>query len=121
MGKDHQIFLYAPEGPDVEGANLVECLTDGERIQIFGQDNESRLMAWPDDQQSKLFNERVVGALRKWSGKQETILLTGGRGQMSIRNALPQALFCEPFVGYEGILTLCAFESMPDALHLWQI
>lgn len=118
MGKEHQIFLYAPEGPDVEGASLVECLTDKERIQIFGQDDEHRLPAWPNDAQTGLFNERVAAALKQWqwsngSGwSNELILLSGGLTHRSIRTALPQALFCEPFVGYEGIMThLCAFES----------
>jgi glycosyltransferase involved in cell wall biosynthesis len=118
MGKDHQIFLYAPEGPDVEGAYLVECLTNGERVQIFGPDNEGRLKAWPTDKQTQLFNDRVVEALKQWASRSgfgwthEMILLSGGRSHTPIRNALPQALFCEPFVGYEGILTpFCAFES----------
>ena len=112
MGKYHQIFLYAPAGPDVEGAKLVECLTNDERTETFGKDDEHRLPAWPSDAQAKLFNERVIAALGHFWQPQDLILLSGGRTHQPIKAALPQALCCEPFVGYEGLLTtFCAFES----------
>jgi glycosyltransferase involved in cell wall biosynthesis len=112
MMQGGSIFLYAPEGKEVEGATLIPCLRTADRIKIFGSDDPARLHTWPTDQQSETFNTGVIAHLAKHYERGDLVLLAGGRTHMPIANALRQALYCEPFVGYEGILTqFCAFES----------
>ena len=114
MMKGWEIFLYAPEGKEekVEGATLISCLSNSDRINTFGADVPGRLPAWPTDKQSEQFNTAVISPLSNLYERGDLVLLAGGRTHKPITDALPTALFCEPFVGYEGILTgLCAFES----------
>lgn len=112
MGARHEIFLYAPEGPEVKGATLIPCLPEAQRITTFGTDDPHRLPDWPTDAQSLLFNRNVADALRSLWRPQELVLLTGGRTHLPITEAFPGPLYCEPGVGYEGVFTdKCAFES----------
>lgn len=114
MMRGWEILLYAPEGKadKVEGAKLISCLSNADRIKTFGEDDSARLHSWPTDEQSKQFNTAAISALSKLYERGDLVLLSGGRTHKPIADALPIALFCEPFVGYEGILTnYCAFES----------
>ncbi len=114
LGSDYEIFLYAPEGPYVPGARRVECLSISARREIFGPDDPSRLPAWPTDEQSALFNNRVIDGLRRHAGPRDLVLLSGGLTHKPIVDALPHMQFCEPGVGYTGILqggVFAAFES----------
>jgi glycosyltransferase involved in cell wall biosynthesis len=106
------IILYAPEGPPVEGATLVPCLSDAERQDIFGKDDIRRLPAWPTEEQSQSFHVAVIKEMRKRIQPQDLILLTGGWTQHVVKAAFPNNICCEPGVGYEGWFTnYCAFES----------
>lgn len=114
MGSAYRIKVYAPEGPAIPGAELVPCLTNEERINIFGADDPSRLPVWPTDQQTALFNARVICEMKKHLGdpKDTLILLTGGWTFRQVKDAFPNYISCEPGVGYLGICTdKCAFES----------
>jgi glycosyltransferase involved in cell wall biosynthesis len=112
MGRDYEIDLYAAEGPDVPGATLIPCLTNEERIGIFGADDPGRLPAWPTDAQSALFNQRVIEHMIQRLKPHDLILFGGGRTHKPIADAFPSYLGAEPFVGYPGILQpYCAFES----------
>lgn len=116
MWAHHDVTLYAPEGSDARGHDLVECLTDTERIDQFGPDDASRLPAWPTDEQWRLFNTRAILGILERAEPHDLILLTAGWSQRAIKDALPHLTACEPGVGYEGILTdRCAFES-----HAWR-
>jgi glycosyltransferase involved in cell wall biosynthesis len=110
MQQDYETFVYAPEGPPIPGATLVPVLSNEERIKIFGEDDQSKLKIWPSDENTKRFLEGVIPVLAKNYERGDLVLLSGGRTLKPILR--PQYLCCEPFVGYEGILTgFCAFES----------
>jgi glycosyltransferase involved in cell wall biosynthesis len=114
------VFLYAPEGPPVPGATLVPCLTNDERLATFGGDDPNRLPSWPRDEQSQLFNQRAIEALRERVEPHDLILLTAGWTHKAIADAFPSHICCEPGVGYEGILTNhCAFESYAWMHHVY--
>jgi glycosyltransferase involved in cell wall biosynthesis len=113
MGGHHQIYLYAPAGPPVDGATLIPCTTEGQRIMTFGSDDPNRLPAWPTDAQSALFNSNAATLIKAYAEPHDIILLTGGLTHKPIADALPPNTLCvEPGVGYDGIFTnYCAFES----------
>lgn len=112
LGSAHKILVYAPEGPPIEGATLVPCLTNEQRVAIFGADDPNRLPAWPSFADAAIFNHRAANAIRANAGPHDLVLLAGGLTHEAIIRALPKALCCEPFCGYEGILTdKVAFES----------
>jgi glycosyltransferase involved in cell wall biosynthesis len=112
LGKDYEIFVYAPEGPEIPGATLVSCLDNKSRIMIFGKDDDNRLSFWPTDEQSRLFNEHAIAAMRPRISPRDLILSFGGSTHKLILDAFPNHLRCEPGVGYQGIITNhCAFES----------
>lgn len=104
LGKAFDITLYAPAGPEVEGATLVPVITREERIGIFGQDDKGRLPAWPTDAQSKLFNDRTIAALRERIEPHELLCLAGGLTHLSIAQAFSDHILCEPFCGFEGVI-----------------
>lgn len=110
------VVLYAPEGSTDDTFETVECLLDEDRQEIFGEDDPNRLPSWPTDDQAQRFNSRAAEELaRRWEPG-DLVLLTGGTTQRSIMEAVPDALYCEPGVGYAGIATdFCAFES-----HAWR-
>lgn len=113
MMSHHDIFLYAPEGPAVEGAMLLPCLTDARRQEIFGVDDPNRLPAWPTDIQTAEFNLAAIHSLKKELQPHDFILLAAGRTHLPIAEAFPNHIILEPGVGYYGILpkSFCAFES----------
>lgn len=118
MGDAYNITVYAPEGPPIPGAELMNCLDREERIKIFGPDDSSRLPNWPTEQQSAVFHARVIDRMKRYLGKpqDELILLTMGYTSRCIKDAFPGFISCEPGVGYLGICTdKCAFES-----HAWR-
>src|SRR5437762_13402576 len=67
MWSQHEIVLYAPEGPTMDEATLVPCLSNDERCAIFGKDDPNRLPTWPTDEKTALFNQRVIEALDRKS------------------------------------------------------
>jgi glycosyltransferase involved in cell wall biosynthesis len=112
--------VYAPEGPAVPGAELVPCLSNKRRIEIFGADDPNRLPAWPKHEQSAEFNQNVIAALRDRLLPRDIILLSAGWTHKPVCDAFPEHIRCEPGVGYEGILTgFCAFESAAWRNHVY--
>lgn len=119
MGDRHEIILYSPQGETPAGVSEhVACLSDSERISIFGQDDVNRLPAWPNDEQSHLFNLRVAAAIAERSRPDDLVLLSQGLTHLPIKNALPKLWHCECGVGYEGVIggnVFAAYES-----HAWR-
>src|SRR5580765_4611696 len=76
MMSGYDIHVYAPEGPNIEGATLHPCLTNDERIEIFMEDDPNRLPSWPTDEQSAKFNSNVIEALKQNLRAQDLILLS---------------------------------------------
>lgn len=113
MMKDRaEIILYAPDGPDVFGAESVKCLTSATRQKIFGPDDPNRIPEWPTHEQTAQFNRNVIKELGERATDADLVLLSGGLTHKPIMDALPGLLYCEPFCGYEGIATdYVAFES----------
>lgn len=112
LGSNYKIILYAADGPEVPGAELIACESNGDRISLFGSDNPNRLPEWPTDAQSHLFNSNVIRKMEQLLDDKDLILLTGGSTHSKIASAFPGNIKCEPGVGYEGIITpFCAFES----------
>lgn len=112
LGRQYKIFLYASAGPDVPGAELVPCSSNGDRLKIFGSDDPNRLPAWPSTEQSAAFNKNVISAIGQRADDRDLILITGGSTHSDIYNSFPAHIRCEPGVGYEGIISnFCAFES----------
>lgn len=104
MGPKHEVLMYAPEGPEIKGATLIPCLPKAKRLEIFGPDDPKRLPDWPTDSQSALFNLNVVEALQGRVNEGDLVLLSGGRTHLPITQACPDFQYCEPGVGYEGVL-----------------
>lgn len=112
MRGDYEILLYAPDGPEVPGATLIPCLSNRRRQEIFGKDDPGRLFAWPTDAEAVEFNNNVSAALHEKLKPRELVLSAAGLTHLSIMQKHPSALWCEPFCGYEGIMTdKVAFES----------
>lgn len=112
MGGLYDVTVYAPEGPEIPGAELVPCLTNDQRINLFGADDPNRLPAWPTTEQTMLFNAAVIGHLSERVEPRDIILITGGQTHRAIADAFPHHIVAEPGVGYEGICAKhCAFES----------
>jgi glycosyltransferase involved in cell wall biosynthesis len=116
------LTVYATQGSEVpDGVELVECLTDRERVGIFGADDPNSLPAWPSDEQWALFNTRATAAVKARAGDRDLLLLPAGWSQRQIQAELPNLVTCEPGVGYEGILPVshCAFESAAWQHHVY--
>jgi len=112
MKKDFEILLYAPDGPEVPGATLWPCLSDTRRQEIFGKDDPARLPGWPTPEQTAEFNGGVIKELARNLKPKELILSSAGLTHQPIMAQFPGQMFCEPFCGYEGIMTdKVAFES----------
>lgn len=119
MGFQHEIILYSPEGEKPAGVSEhVHCLSDQERIGIFGEDDTNRLPDWPTDDQSHLFNLRIATSIAERTKPDDLVLLSQGLTHIPIKLALPKMLHCEPGIGYEGIIggdVFGAYES-----HAWR-
>ncbi len=114
------VVLYAPEGAEAPALETVEVISDAERVGIFGADDPNRLPAWPTNAEAGLFNARAAPELMRRYEPGDLILLTAGLTQAPIRELLPDATYCEPGVGYEGIATeFCAFESYAWRHHVY--
>lgn len=110
--RGYEVVLYAPEGSDDTHCEVVECISEVERVATFGADDPNGLPRWPTDDEFALFNRRAAAAIAERAGPEDPVLLTAGWSQRGIKEALPAALCCEPGVGYEGIVTpYCAYES----------
>jgi glycosyltransferase involved in cell wall biosynthesis len=120
LGQQYEIVVYAPEGPDPVGATLVSCLTNDERLKLFGPDDNGRLPNWPTDDQCAQFNNNVIRELKEHFEPNDLILLSAGWSHRAIATMFSNAICCEPGVGYEGILTnFCAFESYAWMHHVY--
>ncbi len=115
------IHLYAPEGPNVEGATLHPCLTNDERISIFGEDDPNRLPSWPTDEQSAQFNANVIEELKKNLEPKDLILLSMGWTHRPIATAFSNYIICEPFVGYYGVLGGNVWGAYESNFHMAQV
>lgn len=127
MGKHHQLLVYCPESDPIGDCEMVECLSDIHRRKTFGEDDKNRLPAWPTDEQFAVFNHRAGMALRRNYSPGDIVLLSAGYSHRVIVHNFPEARYCEPFVGYEGVLggnTFAAFESyahMNSVYRKWDI
>jgi glycosyltransferase involved in cell wall biosynthesis len=119
LGRDYEIHLYAPEGPNVAGATLHVCLTDKKRTRICGGDDPNRLPAWPTDAQTELFNRRVIRKLNP--DPQDLILLSGGWTHHVISEVFASNIKCEPFVGYMGVLAGNVWAAYESNFHMAQV
>jgi glycosyltransferase involved in cell wall biosynthesis len=119
LGDRHEIILYCPESAPVPGVSeSVHCLSDAERISIFGEDDTNRLPDWPNDDQSLLFNLRIAAAIAERARPDDLVLLSQGLTHLPIKTALPKMWCCEPGIGYEGVIggnVFGAYES-----HAWR-
>ena len=113
MGDLHRIYVYAPDGPAIHGAELVPVLRNSERKKLFGKDDPNRLPAWPNDHQWSKFNANAAIEIQARLEPDDLVLLAAGWSQYPIAQALPHyALAIEPGVGYEGTFArFCSFES----------
>ncbi len=123
MMKDrYEILLYAPEGPEVEGATLIPCLDNTARIATFGKDDPARLPDWPNDAQSAMFNLNVITALQGNVALDDLVLISAGRTHLPIVQTLPGHIYAEWTVGYEGVIggsIFAAFESYSWLAHVY--
>lgn len=104
MSDRYEVLVYAPESDPIDGATLIPCLTDLDRVAIFGPDDPNRLPEWPTNEQALRFNLNVITALLDNAAPTDIILLVAGRTQELIARALPKKLMAEPFVGYYGVI-----------------
>jgi glycosyltransferase involved in cell wall biosynthesis len=119
----YDIKLYAPESDPVEGADLIPCLPDTRRQEIFGKDEPNRLYGWPRDEQCIEFHNNVIAEISLRLEPDDIILLTGGWTDHRIAEAFPKALRAEPFIGMEGIIggpVWGAYESHTHMAAMYQ-
>lgn len=115
------LFVYANEGSELgPGAQLVEILTEKERLKIFGKNKPKEPPKWPTDEEWKLFNSRASLKVLDNSEPGDLLLLAGGLSQAPILEYNSHLLPCEPGIGYEGVFTaFCAFESYAWQHHIY--
>lgn len=120
-GGPRKIILYAAEGSDCRGAELVTVLSDTERLSMFGSDESNIMPVWPSDANWRLANVRTALAIQERYQPHDIVLLTGGYSQRLLAAGLPpDVLAVEPGAGYEGIFTnYVAFESYAWMHHVY--
>lgn len=110
------LIVYATEGSNVGSAELVPCLSEDQRVAIFGKNDPRKPPEWPTDEQWSGFCSRAALEVANRSNPGDLLLLSGGWSQHAVSEANPELIACEPGVGYEGIFTnFVAFES-----YAWQ-
>lgn len=118
MRDRHELVLYAPECYPIQGAQSVDCLHDWSRQIIFGKDDPNRMPNWPSDEESAIFNANAIRELQRLYRTGDIVLLVGGMTHLPITRALPDMRFCEPFVGYEGVLLNNIFAAYESHSHM---
>lgn len=117
------VILYAGEDSDTVCAEHVPLFTESERHEWFGVHNLQKMHppVWENGNWWKVTNKRAVSLIREHrESERDLVLLSGGVCQQQIRDMLPDMIVCEPFVGYEGVLTdRRAFESEAWRHHVY--
>lgn len=122
MESRYDAVVYAPESDPVPGAHeLVNCLPESERVRIFGADDRNNLPNWPNDEQTRQFNLRVMAELHARAGEKEIILLSGGETHRAIEKEFPGRTIAECFVGYEGVLRGRVHAAYESYAHMSQV
>lgn len=121
MRDRYEIIVYTVEGSVVPGAECVDCLSERGRINYFGPDEANRLPAWPTDEQSVAFNMIAAIEIKKRADPHDLVLLSGGYTHAPIRDTLPNMMFLEPFVGYEGVFGGNVHAAYESYFHMAEI
>lgn len=103
--RGHEVLLYAGSRNTASCTEHITCVAEPERATAVGA---TFYTAFPFDREHSLwqaFNAAAVSALRDRVRPDDIICLSAGLAQQAVAAALPDALICEPFVGYEGVFT----------------
>lgn len=117
----YKVNLYAGVNNEVGCDDHIPVVTEAEREEWFGAIDWSTTDVPVWDAEAEwwhVMNARVVSRITERLTGDDIVCLSAGIGQASIhqRIGLDKAVVCEPFVGYDGILTdRCAFRS-----HAWR-
>ena len=118
MAGRHRVVLYAGEANEAPCAEHVVCVTKAQQRAWYGEPDFSQTakLSWePTAVPWREMNTRVVEEMAQRLQPRDLILVSAGCCQEMIATAFPNALTCEPFVGYEGIIqqprVYSAFES----------
>jgi hypothetical protein len=111
-----EVTCYWAGGESTVGCEVVEVVSDEQRVGWFGGDVGQRLpdLEWdPTQPYWQVFNERAIEEVRKRLQPGDTVAVMAGNVQQSVVDAFPDHVRIEPAVGYEGLArgTFCCFES----------
>ena len=102
--RGHRVFVYAPEGSNPPCAEMVSVLTTREQESFFGPHTPDKAydVNWdPNAEHWRLFNGRIIDAIRKRSNPGDIISCAMGC-QKPIADALPDLFAVETGIGYLG-------------------
>jgi glycosyltransferase involved in cell wall biosynthesis len=114
----HTVYAYVGEGSDLACDEMVQCVSNDDRIEAYGDYN------WyvdffkfdSNDHAYRTFNENAVREIRKRGQKGDFILFPFGYGHQLVAETFRDEMFCvESGIGYRGIFSnYRVFES-----HSW--
>jgi glycosyltransferase involved in cell wall biosynthesis len=114
--RGHEVIVYGNEGSEVEGAELVQLLTEEERASFFGPYDRQKLidLRWDANEPYwRLQAERAIPELKKRVKKGDFILSMSGNCHQPIANAFEncysgtptEAMWVEYGCGYYGVMS----------------
>ena len=101
----HEVILYAGEGSEAVCSELVECVSNEDRIRAYGDyDWRSEFFKHaPDDHAYKTFNENASREILKRRRERDFLLVTFGNYQLPIVNTVGIPMTVEAGIGYRGV------------------
>lgn len=110
----YKVVLYAGDQNEADVDELVTCITRKEQLALFGDDQIQSVSWGSNDIHWKLFNGRVVDALKERKGPRDIICLITGLPHQEIIDTFPhpEHVTVEFGIGYSGTLVnFRVFES----------
>lgn len=110
----HEVILYGGTRCNVSCTEHVETVTDAQREKWFGHYNwdVDVFSGWSPAEWWDVMNAKAIHEMRSRVEPGDIICIIAGVRQAIFKDAFPNNLVVEPFVGYDGIATdFCAFES----------
>lgn len=123
MDLGHAVYFYGGEGSDVECTEFVQCISNAERIECYG-DYDWRTEFFKhsgSDSANAAFNRAAIEEINKRKNQKDILLATMGNYQKPIADAVGLETV-ESGIGYEGIFAKYrVFESYAWMHHMYGV